>query len=525
MIFEYTPAEAGQMMEIDQRYAAQLDALDNEISKLAPRAKEATKLKKRRIALEDDRLEELTALYEKFEQARFDALGADPAAITADALQLIPAIIEKVYNDRRQYDLVYDPASLLFDPTTGPAGDLAPRYKAAGQDDPKIESGEALTILRRELRRHFDALKDRPEESGKIREFIYTHISASPYIYTDPNRPVDLAALGDDSPRRAPLPVPKAYGFMNDKVNHQFIGQPGTSKEVNGQMQLLWAIEQAPGPGPSVPVYASLRYDGPDLQLSRPMTAFDTAIYNTVSTLWYYHRLKAPDRPLIVTPQELWRITNGERGTKNNPSPKQLQRVRDSLDKMRFTRIFMDVSREIEAKRIILDDKRVVKGTIDTYLLKSDRVSFTTEKGNTVEGYRIESEPILYTYNRAKDHFLWVDFGLLDTSTTTGNEGHTVEFRQYLLQQIKHMTDGARDSYRILYETVYKKTAITPPENRFDPGQYSSPETYQAKVRQEAKKDREKISAILDAWAQKGYIKGYTHIKSGRTYVGIDIVL
>ena len=253
------------------------------------------------------------------------------------------------------------------------------------------------------------------------------------------------------------------------------------------------------------------------------MTAFDNAIYNTVSTLWYYHSLKYPKQPLIVTPQELWRITNGERGKKWKPSEKQLQRVRDSLDKMRFTRIFLDLSHEIQAKRVSLDDKRLVKGTIDTYLLKSDRVAFTTEKGRTVEGYRIETEPILYTYNRAKNHLLWVDFPLLDTSDTTGNEGNTVEFRLYLLQQIQLMRSGARASCTILYDTLYKKTAIAPPETRIDRGQYSSENSYTSKVRQEAKKDREKIDAILDAWIRKGFIKSFSPIIERQKYVGVTV--
>ena len=517
MIFDYTAQEWEQLIAIDARYAAQLDALDAEMAALAPQSPALAKLRERRVALEDGRMEEFTALKEKFEKARFDALGGSTAAILADAKRLAPMIIEKACADKEKYDLVFDAAKMLFDAAAGPQGPMKPRQEA-----PRMESAEALARLRSELRLHFAALKSHPEESAELRDYVYSYISTSPYIYTDPNRPVDMGALGVDAPGRPPLPAVKTYGLMNDKVNHQLIAKPGTSREVNGQMQIFWGVEQAPG-GPSIPVYVSLRYDGPGLQVSKPMTAFDTAIYNSVSTLWYCHRRKYPNKPLLITLHDLWRTTNGATSKKMRPSDMQLQRVRDSLDKMRFTRIYIDLSHEIQANRVSLDDKRLVKGTIDTYLLKADLVSFTTEKGRTVEGYRIESEPILYTYNRAKNHLLWVDFPLLDTSDATGNDGNTIEFRQYLLQQIQLMKGGARASSTILYETLYKKTAIAPPETRIDKSRYSSDTSYNSKVRQEAKTDREKIDAILGVWAKKGFIQSFSPLMKGKKHIGVKI--
>ena len=523
MIFEYTPDEWEQLVTVDGRYSALLDVLDQEIAATPPASPALAKLRERRVALEDERIEEFAALYDQFEQAHFDALGSSTAAILADAKRLVPMIIERLCTERQKYDLVFDQATTLFDKDAGPRGPMKPRQDAA-QDAPKLESGEALATLRSELRRHFAALAGHDEEAAELRDYIYSYISTSTYTYTDPTRPLDLDALGPDFQVRLSLQTLQNIGLMNDKVSHQLIAQPGHRHEVNGQTRLLWGIEQSPR-GPSVPVYASLMYDGPGVQLSKPMTAFDYAIYNSVSTLWHAYREKYPNRPVFLTLQQLWRVTNGLAGNKWSPSPTQLQRVRDSLDKMRFTRIYLNISEEIKAGRITWNDSRLVKGSIDTYLLKADLVSFTTDKGRTLEGYRIEQEPVLYTYNVLKDHFIWMDYALLNTSSATGNDGYTVEFRQYLMLQIHLMKKGYRDSSNILYETLYKSAAIKPPETRIDRTRYASEASYNSKVRQEAKKDREKIAAILGVWCKAGFIRDFTPIMKGKKHIGIHIDL
>ena len=127
MILEYTPQEWEQLTAIDARYAAQLDALDEEMATLPARSKDLPKMRERRVALEDGRMEEFTALIETFEKARFDALGGDPAAILTDAKHLAPAIIEKICAEKEKYDLVYDPRKMLFDAASGPSGPMKPR--------------------------------------------------------------------------------------------------------------------------------------------------------------------------------------------------------------------------------------------------------------------------------------------------------------------------------------------------------------------------------------------------------------
>ena len=116
-------------------------------------------------------------------------------------------------------------------------------------------------------------------------------------------------------------------------------------------------------------------------------------------------------------------------------------------------------------------------------------------------------------------------YELLDTSDSTGNEGNTIEFRNYLLQQIGLMYEGQRNNSRILYSTLYRDTGTQPPEERLSPANYSTETAYKRNIRKEAQRDRDKISALLDAWKAKDWIKGYKLVKKGQAYIGVDITL
>jgi hypothetical protein len=182
----------------------------------------------------------------------------------------------------------------------------------------------------------------------------------------------------------------------------------------------------------------------------------------------------------------------------------------------------MDISKEIEAFNLYIDDERVTAGKIDTYVLNSSKVEFMTEKGRIVEGYRIGEEPILYTYNRVKDHLLYVPYEMLDTSSQISNSEYVPEFRNYLLQQIqlmKNAADNPKGKYFhrnsiILLETIYRDTGILPPEERIEGKDYKTEASRQKEVRRFRKADRQKIEGLLDAWKAKNWIKGYIVLNS-----------
>lgn len=322
---------------------------------------------------------------------------------------------------------------------------------------------------------------------------------------------------------RPPLPDVKTYGLMNDKANNVMLkNSPSLSQDSNGQLSLCWAVNEGKTGKSEVPTYIAMTYEGTDRKISRKMNAFDYAVYNAISTRLYYWSLENHNTAMIISPQEIWRTMNGQNKS-CSPSASQTARVCKSIDKMRFTRFYMDISHELKQGFFQIDNERLVNGSIETYLLKADKVRFSTEKGRTVEGYKISEEPILYTYNRAKNHILWFDYSLLDTSDTTGNVENTLEFKNYLIMQILRMKNFSRDNEKIKFSTIYECTGIEPPEVRIKRERYSSENSYKTKIKQESQKDRNKIFAILDSWISKGFIKGYEPIKEKRSFVGVQI--
>lgn len=356
---------------------------------------------------------------------------------------------------------------------------------------------------------------------------VYAYMDASGHIqkavtdYMDINRSNDSTSIAESLVTRPPLPVINTFGLMNDKVNTQLISSDAFAQDIDGQLRFVWGIDQSPGK--KMPVtYIALSYEGTEAKISKQMTAFDNAVYNAVSTRFYYWKQEKGNTPLYITPQEIWRTMNGK-GDEARPGNKQVERIKHSLDKMRVTLCYMDISEELDTNYITLEDERLVSGSIETYLLKADKVSFKTEKGRKVTGYRFTDEPILYTYNKAKNHILWFDYKLLDTSQNTSDSENVIEFRNYLLLQIQNMKCKKRDSSRVLYETLYRDTGIVPAEKRINRANYSTDNSYQTKVRQEFKKDREKVNGILKSWEEKGWIASHEDVKKGNAVIAVDI--
>lgn len=370
------------------------------------------------------------------------------------------------------------------------------------------------------------------EHATQLIQYIDKVIASSPLVYRQGEEPARSEELGADiesgisSHIRQPLPIIKSFGLMNDKVvNRISSGDLAEQKTPEGALIYRAGINQAQAGQKKVVVDLKLAFEGDNTELSRPVNDYDIAVYNAVSTAFFYHSAKNPGKPLYITPQEIWRTMNGIQDAKKNPSFSQVQAVCDSVDKMRSTFARMDITQELQAFKRNYKDSRIKSGLIETYLLNASKATFATEKGNTVTGYRVLEEPVLYTYNKENEHLIFIPIELLDTSATTRNEAYVTNFRQYLLRQIENMYSGERDSKRILFNTVYKSTGITPPELRPDPNAYKSEKDYNAKINKERKKDKDKIFSILESFRIKDYIKDFAPVKNGRTFTGVDIVL
>lgn len=374
---------------------------------------------------------------------------------------------------------------------------------------------------------YFKALPEQ-EDAAALYSLIIAAIEESPDVHKD--GPIKIETITGtpaaiQRSRRNPLAPIRTYGLLNDNASTQLM-QDGEEymPALDGQIHMRWPVYEGTKKDTPVNTYIALSYEGTQLSSIKRLTGFDIAVYNAVATRFYYWRRSGESMPLQITPDEIWRTMNGKQSGDGNakPSPAQLQRVCRSMDKMRFTRVYMDVGEEIKAFDLKIDDERVTGGRIDTYLLESSAITFETEKGKTVTGYRITSEPILYTYSAAKKRILYVPYEMLDTSAGTSTSENVVEFRNYLLKQIQLMKNAAKKAAEegkksgyfkrsniILIETIYKETGITPPEERVEGRELKSEKGRQKQVRRFRQADTEKIEGILSVWKDKGWITDY----------------
>ena len=451
----------------------------------------------------------LNANLDQIQRKRFKPIKeAGTAAIIAHAKEQAPALLEYIHTTiKNQYGHIN--AKGLKEMGLGTIRDGL-LY---------LNTNYALQALRDELKPHIEALMD---DKPALQELIALLIEAVENSdYTDNTELTDGQEVMRF--RRNPLADITTHGIMNDKASARLI-QDGEifQAKADGQLTLRWAVNQAPQGREEVPVYMALTYEGNDFKVTKKLSDFDKRVYEAVGTRFFYWQQDNPQKPLYITKQEIWRTMNGKssRDGKAKPSAKQIQRISDSIDTMRHIDFCMDISEEIKARYITLDDERLVGGFIRDYLLNCSEREFTTDKGNTVQGYRIAEEPILYTYNRAKKHILYVPYEMLDTSQFTSDSENVTEFKGYLLQQIQLMKNAAKGGKRfkrsniILLETIYKDTGIQPPEERAESTAFTSDSARLTYIRKTRKADRQKIEGLLDAWKAKGWIKGYTILNS-----------
>ena len=516
MLFELTTAELKQMDAIRESYQPERTRLASALRDMQDtpeKEEERRKLLIRQQAVLDSLQAELDGFLDVAQRKRFKEIEKDGAdAIIENAKAQAPTLLENIhFITAQEYKGMTAEALKSMGIGTLKAGALL------------VNANYATQALRNELYLHIDALRDNKDGLQALLEYLIELVEASPL--TDNTEITDKAQkpLKVKRYRRNPLGDITSYGLMNDKASALLIQDPELFTQTpDGQLQLVWAVNQAPQKREEVPVYIALTYEGEDMKLSKKLSAEDVEVCNAVATCFYHWQQDNPQKPLYITPQEIWRRMNGKASKDGNakPSAAQVKRICASMDKMRFTRCYIDFSKEIEAFHLSIpdEDERLTGGRIDTYVLNSSKVEFFTDKGNTVQGYRIADEPILYTYSKLKQHILYVPYEILDTSQYVSDGENVQAFKGYLMRQIQLMKNAAAEgqagkrfkrSNIILLETIYRDTGIQPPEERLT-GQSANETTRQQLIRRTRKADRQKLEGILDAWKAKGWITGYT---------------
>lgn len=301
------------------------------------------------------------------------------------------------------------------------------------------------------------------------------------------------------------LNKPETYSILNNKVSNQYasIQDKLLATEPNGQLTFmtdLIPVMQSPRASKKksveVNTLVGLSYSGELTRKLARVNGYDKAILNTICSIF-----QAGNQTMTLA--DIFRVMNGN--TTKQPSQKQRDKILASIKKLGATRIYLDISEEIERKYLTINDSRVTKGVIDEPLLHYTGGLFQTENGQEVYAVSILKEPILMTYSKSKSQLVSFPISLLDTKSVSATDD-IVAIREYLLQQITLMRNGQRDNKTILYESIYKSCGIDAPTDR-----------------KTAMRKRDSIDKLLEEWKQQDYIKGYKVKKSGTSFVGFEI--
>ena len=486
MILKYTEEQEQQIEKIREEYGKKI----NDIYLNVPEEERATQIKD----ILNDRGEAIKKCCDTFEREFFEPFRGKSAEVLRLASDQIKEILESYRDTLIDYyyrlqnmaeengqEFKEDNCIYIADNQIFLRADFI--YKYIVKDD--------FYLL-------YEDLAEDPANLEKLDGIVKENIAACSWIRGEIKEQIEDTQ--QNYLIRESLPIVRKTLIPFDRLNSKIILSPNLIEEIDGQLHFQFAIDQNGKSEKQVPTYISLTYNGDNLQINKKLKKYDMAVYDTVSSIYQAWKYEDNAKTLVITADQIYRNMNGIKDNKKKAPPNELKRISQSMEKMQFTAVYMDVSEEINAGFLTMPDERQKKGIIRDNLLNMTCGYVLNQKGKEIEAYQIYKEPILYTYNRYKKRILSLPIDLLDTSAYLSNSQNVVEFRQYLLYRIGLLKKGNLKNEIIKIDTIYEATAIEKPADR-----------------NQQKRDREKIEAMLTCWADKEYIKSWEQINKDGT--------
>lgn len=314
---------------------------------------------------------------------------------------------------------------------------------------------------------YYDALGDQEDYKQKLREFVRSQVKTSTFTTTE------------DAKRRV-FPDIERYLLLNNanqlkafKAPEQNCCEiiPGNEilgQLLDGQQYMNWRFSENEK-ADSYYITISMNFNSNlrnFLKTGSKITDFDIRVLEAVTNIC--KRFYEQDAKCYVTLEEICRTMKYKnRKSTGSSAPGFLQKVRASMDKLRFTRIVMDITQELEHTDLKFNDSRFTTGIIDANFIHADWGMFINEKGNRLEGYHILEMPILSAYYIRKKQVLYIPYNIFDVSDQipkTRRHEIVLGFTAYLVRRIAWMNSNGKQPAKILLKTLYEDTAIPTPD-------------------------------------------------------------
>ncbi len=312
-----------------------------------------------------------------------------------------------------------------------------------------------------------------------------------------------LYADARKSERWQPIAKPQSYKILNSKIAKSYVNFQDYLTKLDNNGQLTWLplndqqnkakvmVKQATNTAPPVLSVVSLTYNG-DLQgkLSK-INSYDLSILNTI-----YSLILAGNRAFLI--EDIYKTMT----QKSKVTDKQLNKIRERLYKLHGHRIRIDVSEELKAGILKLNDERIINGFFEDDLIQLPLLDVVTESGSIKTALSFDRNPILLQYSLAKNHEIITEpVSLLEMKCRATEE--TISIRDYLIREIHQLKRGYRKNQNINYENLLNFIGFDmEKKNR----------TYKQRITQD-------VLTILDGFKEKNFIKDYQVINGAKNKI------
>ncbi len=167
-----------------------------------------------------------------------------------------------------------------------------------------------------------------------------------------------------------------------------------------------------------------------------------------------------------------------------------MNKINDSLTKMRGARVYVDNANEIEV------NKRYPKFKYDGALLEFRRISAYNRNNEISDAsIMILAYPPLMSFAEKRNQLTTIPRYVLESPASKTDANLILD--DYLLERISHMKREPWIARKILYATVYERCQIT--------------------TKMQRSRAPERIKRYLDYYAKVGFINGYSEAEDGIT--------
>ena len=207
-------------------------------------------------------------------------------------------------------------------------------------------------------------------------------------------------------------------------------------------------------------------------EITTPLTMFDKFVYFSIAELY------TCGNEYITATQ-----IHHAMGKQDKPSPEELQRIEDSVEKMRDTKVY--INNELENNLY----PKYPKIVYDDYLLSCRRERAYINGKLTETTYKVGNTPILFDYAQKHKQISYIPRPVLNSPERKTEKA--LQLNDYLFKRIAPYTkSGKKDKeLRIVFKTLYDALEIT--------------------NRTERSRTKDKISNWLEYQIKQGYVKSF----------------